>query len=86
MAELAEAQESGDERRIREEIGDIFFTLVNVTRQLKIDAEGALREANDKFFRRFAFMEQRASSQGRQLNDLSLDELEDLWELAKTAA
>lgn len=86
IAELAEAQESGDERRIREEIGDILFTLVNVTRHLGIDAEGALREANEKFYRRFAFMEQRASAEGRQLNDLSLDELEDLWELAKTAA
>jgi tetrapyrrole methylase family protein / MazG family protein len=86
ITELAEAQASGDERRIREEIGDILFTLVNVTRQLGIDAEGALREANDKFYRRFAFMEQRASAEGRNLGDLSIDELEDLWQLAKTAA
>lgn len=86
IAELAEAQASGDERRIREELGDTLFTLVNVTRQLGIDAEGALREANEKFYRRFAFMEQRASAEGRQLGDLSMDELEDLWELAKTAA
>jgi tetrapyrrole methylase family protein/MazG family protein len=86
IAELAEAQAGGDERRIREEIGDTLFTLVNVTRQLGIDAEGALREANEKFYRRFAFMEQRASAEGRQLGDLSMDELEDLWELAKTAA
>ena len=86
IAELAEAQESGDVRRIREEIGDILFTVVNVTRQLGIDAEGALREANDKFYRRFAFMEQRASEGGRSLGDLSIDELEDLWQLAKTAA
>jgi tetrapyrrole methylase family protein/MazG family protein len=86
IGELAEAQESGDERRIREEIGDILFTVVNVTRQLGIDAEGALREANDKFYRRFAFMEERASADGRNLGDLSIDELEDLWQLAKTAA
>lgn len=86
MAELTEAQESGDERRIREEIGDTLFTLVNFTRQLGIDAEGALREANEKFYRRFAFMEQRAIAEGRQLGDLTMDELEDLWELAKTAA
>jgi tetrapyrrole methylase family protein/MazG family protein len=86
IAELTEARQSGDERMIREEIGDILFTVVNVTRRLGIDAEGALREANDKFYRRFAFMEQRASAQGRNLGDLSVDELEDLWELAKAAA
>ncbi|MBV8074096.1 MAG: nucleoside triphosphate pyrophosphohydrolase [Candidatus Eremiobacteraeota bacterium] len=86
IAELDDAQRSGDERLIREELGDVLFTLVNVTRQLGIDAEGALREANEKFYRRFAFMEGRASAEGRNLGDLSLDELEDLWELAKTAA
>ncbi len=86
ISELAEAQRSGDPSHIREEIGDVLFTLVNVTRQLGFDAEGALREANDKFYRRFAFMEQRASSEGRNLGDLSIDELEDLWQLAKTAA
>ncbi|MGH7717205.1 MAG: nucleoside triphosphate pyrophosphohydrolase [Vulcanimicrobiaceae bacterium] len=86
ISELTEAQTLGDQDHIREEIGDILFTLVNVTRQLGLDAEGALREANDKFYRRFAFMEQRASAQGRQLNDMSIDELEDLWQLAKTAA
>jgi MazG family protein len=86
IAELADAQRSGDERLIREEIGDVLFTVVNVARQLGIDAEGALREANEKFYRRFSFMERRASAEGRQLNDLSIDELEDLWELAKTAA
>jgi nucleoside triphosphate diphosphatase len=86
IAELAEAQRSGDPNHIREEVGDILFTLVNVTRQLGFDAEGALREANDKFYRRFAFMEQRASAEGRNLGDLSNDELEDLWQLAKAAA
>jgi MazG family protein len=86
ISELAEAQRTGDPNHIREEIGDILFTLVNVTRALGIDAEGALREANDKFYRRFAFMEQRASADGRQLNDMSIDELEGLWQLAKTAA
>jgi tetrapyrrole methylase family protein/MazG family protein len=86
ISELTEAQHSGDQDRIREEFGDVLFTLVNVARQLGFDAEGALREANDKFYRRFAFMEQRASAEGRQLNDMSIDELEDLWQLAKTAA
>ncbi|MBV8602027.1 MAG: nucleoside triphosphate pyrophosphohydrolase, partial [Candidatus Eremiobacteraeota bacterium] len=86
IAELDDARRAGDEGLVREEIGDVLFTLVNVTRRLGIDAEGALREANEKFYRRFAFMEARASAEGRNLGDLSLDELEDLWELAKTAA
>lgn len=86
LAELAEAQKLGDQRLIREEVGDILFTIVNVARQLGLDAEGALREANEKFYRRFTFMERRAQSEGRSLGDLSMDELEDLWQLAKTAA
>jgi uncharacterized protein YabN with tetrapyrrole methylase and pyrophosphatase domain len=50
------------------------------------DAEGVLRGANEKFYRRFTYMERRAETQGRKLNDLSLDELEELWELAKIQA
>ena len=86
IAELAEAQRLGEKKLIREELGDVLFTIVNIARQLGIDAEGAVREANDKFYRRFTFMEQRASADGRNLGDLSMDELEGLWELAKTAA
>lgn len=73
-----------EEQHVREELGDVLFTLVNVSRTLKIDAEGALREANEKFYRRFAFVEERAAAQGRELSDLSLDEMEELWQLAKT--
>ncbi|MBV8151769.1 MAG: nucleoside triphosphate pyrophosphohydrolase, partial [Candidatus Eremiobacteraeota bacterium] len=86
IAELTEAQRLGDQRLIRDEIGDVIFTIVNIARQLGLDAEGALRQANEKFYRRFTFMERRASAEGRSLGDLTLDELEDLWELAKTAA
>jgi tetrapyrrole methylase family protein / MazG family protein len=86
IAELADAQRTGEQHLIREELGDVLFTIVNVARQLGIDAEGAVRQANDKFYRRFTFMERRASAQGRSLGDLTMDELEDLWELAKTAA
>jgi tetrapyrrole methylase family protein/MazG family protein len=73
-----------DDPRVREELGDLFFTLVNLSRALGIDAETAMREANEKFYRRFAFMEERAGLDGRNLSDLSLDELEELWQLAKT--
>ena len=59
---------------------------MNFSRRLGIDAEGALREANEKFYRRFGFMETLALSQGRKLGELSLDELEELWQQAKRAA
>jgi tetrapyrrole methylase family protein / MazG family protein len=85
LAELAEARrEKQDDPRIREELGDVFFTIVNLSRALGIDAETAMREANEKFYRRFAFMERQAAADGKALTDLSLDELEDLWQLAKT--
>ncbi len=64
----------------------MIFTIVNLARTLGEDAEGALRDANEKFYRRFAYMERRAQRDGKNLNDLSLDELEELWQLAKTQA
>ena len=87
MNELAEARrEKQDDPHVREELGDVFFTLVNLSRALGIDAETAVREANEKFYRRFTFMEERVAAQGKALSDLSLDELEELWQLAKTQA
>jgi tetrapyrrole methylase family protein/MazG family protein len=87
LTELAEARrEKNDDAHVREELGDVFFTLVNLSRALGIDAEAAMREANEKFYRRFFFMEERAAAQGKTLTDLSLDELEELWQLAKTQA
>ena len=86
VAELEEARRDGDQRAIREELGDVLFTVVNLARALGVDAEGAMRDANDKFYRRFTFMERRADVAGRKLGDYSLDELEELWQLAKTQA
>ncbi|HVN70231.1 MAG TPA: nucleoside triphosphate pyrophosphohydrolase [Candidatus Binatia bacterium] len=84
LEELAQARrERQDDSHVREELGDVFFTLVNLSRALGIDAETAMREANEKFYRRFAFMEERAAANGKSLSDLSLDELEELWQLAK---
>lgn len=86
LGELAEARRlAHDDPHVREELGDVLFTIVNLARSLGIDAETAMREANEKFYRRFAFMEERAASSGKSLSDLSLDELEELWQLAKTA-
>ena len=84
LAELAEARRlAQDDPHVREELGDVFFTLVNLSRALGIDAETAVREANEKFYTRFGFMEERAQASGKSLSDLSLEELEELWQLAK---
>jgi tetrapyrrole methylase family protein/MazG family protein len=86
IAELEQARRENDVRAIREELGDVIFTVVNLARALGVDAEGAMRDANEKFYKRFTFMERRAETTGRKLGDLTLDELEELWQLAKTAA
>jgi tetrapyrrole methylase family protein/MazG family protein len=75
-----------EDPHVREELGDVLFTVVNLARKLNIDAEGAMRDANTKFNRRFRYMEQYALAGGRELGDMSLDELEDLWQAAKAAA
>lgn len=87
MEELAQARrEKQDDPHIREELGDVLFTLVNLSRALGIDAEAAMREANEKFYKRFSFMERHAGKDGKQLSDMSMDELEELWQLAKIQA
>ncbi|HTU69756.1 MAG TPA: nucleoside triphosphate pyrophosphohydrolase [Candidatus Baltobacteraceae bacterium] len=87
LSELAQARRlAQDDPHVREELGDVLFTVVNLARSLGIDAEAAMREANEKFYRRFTFMEERAAANGKTLSDLSLDELEELWQLAKTQA
>lgn len=75
-----------EDPHVREELGDVLFTVVNLARKLNIDAEGAMRDANAKFDRRFRYMEQYALAGGRELGEMTLDELEDLWQAAKTAA
>lgn len=65
------------------EFGDLLFAIVNLARWYAIDAESALREANARFKRRFMKIEQAARTQGRSLTDLTMDELDALWELAK---
>lgn len=87
LRELADVRrDKQDDARVREELGDVFFTLVNLARALGIDAETAMRQANEKFYKRFSFMEERAAAGGKTLSDLSLDELEELWQLAKMQA
>lgn len=69
--------------RLEEEVGDLFFVLVNVARYLSLDPESALRKTNRKFKRRFQWMEERLHESGRTPEAASMDELESLWQQAK---
>ena len=69
--------------RLEEEVGDLFFVLVNIARYLSIDPESALRKTNRKFKRRFQWMEARLHESGRSAEEVSTEELESLWQQAK---
>ena len=83
MAELDEARKKNDPAAISEEIGDVLFTMVNLSRHLKINPESALRESTNKFQNRFRFMEKHLQGAGRSAHDASLEELENLWQESK---
>src|SRR5262249_31743183 len=71
-------------QRVEDEIGDLFFVLVNIARYLSVDPESALRRTNRKFRRRFNWLEEQLNKQGRTLEEATLDEMETLWQQAKT--
>lgn len=79
--ELAVAREGGNRVEIEHEIGDLLFTAVNLARFLKVDPEQALRKANSRFRSRFAHVEQNRGE--AELNQLSLERMEELWAEAK---
>jgi MazG family protein len=70
--------------RIEDEVGDLLFTLVNVARYLSVDSELALRRTNRKFRRRFGWLEEQLQKQGRQPEEATLEQMEELWQQAKT--
>lgn len=81
--ELAGAMAQGGSSEIEEELGDLLFSAVNVSRFLKVDAEQALTVATDKFIRRFAVVEELAREQGLDMTQASIEELDGLWKQAK---
>ena len=83
LDELTQAIASDDLTQITDELGDVLFSVVNLSRHLHVKAEEALRAANLKFVRRFQSMERTVFAQKKALNDLSLEQLESLWQQAK---
>lgn len=83
MNELREAVQSGSAERTEEEFGDLIFSLINYARFLQVDAENALERTNKKFIHRFTSMEKIAREQGKQLNEMTLAEMDAIWNQIK---
>ncbi|TVR08583.1 MAG: nucleoside triphosphate pyrophosphohydrolase [Salinarimonadaceae bacterium] len=85
LAEVEEAADGGDPKRLADEIGDLLFAAANLARHHGVDPEAALRGANEKFMRRFRAIETGLAQTGRDPADASLDEMEAIWIQAKQA-
>ncbi len=81
--ELKDESQEAREERISAEFGDLMFALINAARLYKIKPDNALEQTNLKFIKRFNYIESRAQEQGKALKDMSLDEMEALWQEAK---
>jgi XTP/dITP diphosphohydrolase len=83
--ELAEynREKNDNSEKMEDEFGDILFALINYARFVNINPEDALEKTNRKFIQRFNFIEQKAKEQGKQLSDMTLNEMEELWQQAK---
>ena len=82
-AELFEAIASGNREHMEDELGDVFFSLINFARFLQLDAENALERTNKKFIHRFTKMEQAATVMGKALQDMTLEEMDAIWNKIK---
>jgi MazG family protein len=83
LRELEEALGTGDQERVTDEMGDVFFALVNYARFANVDPEQSLERTNKKFIRRFQYIEQIATQQNISLESMTLEEMDGLWNEAK---
>ena len=86
MGEFEKAQLLGNQEEIESELGDVLFSIVNFARLSNLDPELALERTNKKFIFRFTYMEQKAKELGKSLENMTLPEMELLWNQAKSAA
>ena len=83
-AELDAAIANGDKANIEEEIGDLLFSCVNAARHLGVDAEQALKDATEKFIKRFSVTEELVSAENIDMKELPIEELDTYWDKAKS--
>ncbi|MDC7998878.1 nucleoside triphosphate pyrophosphohydrolase [Gilvibacter sediminis] len=86
LAEFQHEVDKGDKAAMEAEFGDVLFSMINYARFLKIDPESALERTNKKFSKRFQFLEKAAAAQKRSLSEMSLQEMDQIWEQAKKDA
>ena len=86
LKELKDAESTGVRKHIEEEVGDLFFALVNLCRFLNVSAEDALRKGNQKFTRRFQAVEKELKQRGTNLEETSLTEMDEIWNSQKETA
>lgn len=85
IAEVGQAIAAGERAAIDEEFGDLLFSVINAARLYKVNPENALELTNRKFIARFNYIEEQAVASGRTIRELTLEEMEQLWQQAKTA-
>ena len=83
LSELKVEAENKDTESIESELGDLLFSIINASRLYGIDPEAALEKTNRKFIRRFNYLEQETMVKGKSLHDMSLDEMNEIWEDSK---
>lgn len=83
IKEFEEVSNSGNQEKIEEELGDLLFSIVNYTRFIGINPENALRVTNEKFIKRFNYIEQKLNEEGKKITDSNLTEMDKLWEESK---
>lgn len=84
IEEMHEQENAGNKLELEKEIGDVFFSLVNYARFIGVNPENALRSTNEKFIKRFQFVEKKIKESGRQITDSNLEEMDKFWEESKT--
>lgn len=83
LGEFEQEVERGDQQNMEQEFGDFLFSIVNAARLYGINPENALERTNQKFIRRFSYVEKQAKQQGRKLQEMTLEEMDGLWNEAK---
>jgi MazG family protein len=86
IEELKKEIKAGHHKKVEEELGDILFAVANVARLTHVNPEFALKHTNQKFVNRFRYIEEQLKQQGKDINETSLEEMEEIWQKAKSAA
>ncbi|WP_036152964.1 nucleoside triphosphate pyrophosphohydrolase [Maribacter forsetii] len=84
LGELQIEVEAGNKEKIEAEFGDVLFSMINYARFLGVNPENALERTNKKFIKRFQYLETKAKEKGKEMNDMSLEEMDVYWNEAKT--